>query len=101
MSKSKAIRIVDAKYIGWYNLLLTFDTSEVMVVNFFPYLGKWLFKQLKDLSLFRRFDLDPFTLTWLDGQIGIDPQELYDMGFQVELQKEQWKKMRISAVVNA
>ena len=39
-----------------------------------------LFAPLRDKAVFDRFDLDGWTVCWLDGTIDIAPEHLYELG---------------------
>ena len=38
------------------------------------------FAPLRDKAVFERFDLDGWTVCWLDGTVDIAPEHLYEMG---------------------
>lgn len=48
----------------------TRDYSEILCI----------FAPLRDKAMFDRFDLDGWTVCWLDGTIDIAPEHLYELG---------------------
>lgn len=78
MWSSRITRIVNAKYIDGYNISVVFNDGKKNTINFDKYFTLWwLFTRIKDKKIFMNFTLDPFTITWLDGKIWVDPEELY------------------------
>ena len=59
-----------------YTLTLTFDNNEVKIFDMKPYLNKGIFKELKDISLFK--SVRPFlgSIQWKNGQ-DLCPDTLY------------------------
>ena len=42
--------------------------------------SRYISKPLRDKAVFDRFDLDGWTVCWLDGTIDIAPEHLYELG---------------------
>jgi hypothetical protein len=69
--------ITNAKYVGEYRLELTFSNGKVKVFDAKDYIESHpLFAALKDKQLFSRFQLDGWTVSWLDGKLDISPEYL-------------------------
>ncbi len=63
-----------------HKLLLRFSTGEQRVFDFTPLLELPVFKPLKDKAIFDKVYVDYDTALWLDGQIDIAPETLYNEG---------------------
>ena len=72
------LRVVDVDYIKDYTLSITFSDGVVKVVDLQPYLNGGVFEQLKDLSKFRQYGLNHWTIEWECG-VDLAPEFLYDM----------------------
>ncbi len=59
-----------------YTLILTFDNGEVKVFDMKPYLNLGIFKELKDLKLFKSVRLSFDTVEW-PNEVDLDPEILY------------------------
>ena len=71
------IWITNAKYLGEYQLELTFSNGKVKVFDAKDYIASHpLFAALKDKQLFSQFQLDGWTVSWLDGKLDISPEYL-------------------------
>lgn len=68
-----------------YHLWVRFSTSEVKIVDFTPLLDRPAFAPLRDENVFRGAYIDHGVVTWLDGEIDIAPESLYERGVAVEL----------------
>ena len=69
----------EVKTLDEYKLLLTFENDEVKLFDMNPYLGKGIFKELKDISLFKSAKVNFDTVEWQNGA-DIDPETLYEDG---------------------
>ena len=73
------IWITNAKYLGEYRLELTFSNGKVKVFDAKDYIASHpLFASLKDKQLFSQFQLDGWTVSWLDGKLDISPEYLFE-----------------------
>ena len=72
------IRVVDVDYIKDYTLSITFSDGVVKVVDLQPYLNGGVFEQLKDLSKFKQYGLNHWTIEWECG-VDLAPEFLYDL----------------------
>jgi len=59
-----------------YTLILTFDNGEVKVFDMKPYLNLGIFKELKDLKLFKSVRMSFDTVEW-PNEADMDPEILY------------------------
>ena len=62
-----------------YKLLVTFENGEVELFDMNPYLDKGIFRELKDLSLFKSAKVNFDTVEW-QNEADIDPETLYEDG---------------------
>jgi hypothetical protein len=60
-----------------YKLLLTFENGEVRLFDMNPYLEKGIFRELKDISLFKSAKVSFDTVEW-ENEADIDPETLYE-----------------------
>lgn len=60
-----------------YTLILTFDNGEVKVFDMKPYLNLGIFKELKDLKLFKKVTMSFDTVEW-PNEVDLDPEILYN-----------------------
>lgn len=60
-----------------YKLLLTFENGEVRIFDMNPYLDKGIFKELRDVSIFKSVRVSFDTIEW-SNEADIDPETLYE-----------------------
>ena len=72
------IRVVDVDYVKDYTLSITFSDGVKKVVDLQPYLNGGVFEQLKDLSKFRQYGLNHWTIEWACG-VDLAQEFLYDL----------------------
>lgn len=75
------IRVVDVDYIKDYTLSITFSDGVTKVVDLQPYLNGGVFEQLKDLSQFRQYGLNHWTIEWACG-VDLAPEFLYGLPYK-------------------
>lgn len=75
------IRVVDVDYIKDYTLSITFSDGVSKVVDLQPYLNGGVFEQLKDLSQFRQYGLNHWTIEWACG-VDLAPEFLYGLPYK-------------------
>lgn len=64
-----------------YRLCLTFNDGCQRIFDCQPLIEQYkLFAPLRDKALFDNFNLDGWTVTWLNGSIDIAPEHLYERG---------------------
>ena len=73
------IKVIDAKYLMDYSVQLTFNTSEIKIVDLKDQLWGEIFEPLKNKDLFRNFKLNDFTIEWPNGA-DFSPEFLYETG---------------------
>ena len=73
------IKITKAEYVKDHILRLTFNDGSVKLCDFLPLSQEGVFQKLKDLSYFKNFTLDPWTVDW-NNEIGFAPEYLYEIG---------------------
>lgn len=71
------LKIVKAEYVKDYVLRLTFNNTEVRLMDFEPLMDKGVCKKLRDMDYFKSYTLDPFTVDW-NNEIGFAPEFLYE-----------------------
>lgn len=74
------IRVVDVDYVKDYTLSITFSDGVKKVVDLQPYLNGGVFEQLKDMSLFRQYGLNHWTIEWACG-VDLAPEFLYGLPY--------------------
>lgn len=73
--------VTAARALDGYRLHLTFNDGCERIFDCLPLIEKYkLFAPLRDRAVFDHFDLDGWTVCWLDGSIDIAPDHLYEMG---------------------
>ena len=73
--------VTEARIAGEYLLELTFNDGQHRLFDCAPLIEKYdIYAPLRDKSTFARFDLDVWTVTWLNGTIDIAPEHLYGYG---------------------
>lgn len=77
------IRVVDVDYVKDYTLSITFSDGVKKVVDLQPYLNDGVFTQLKDLSKFRQYGLNHWTIEWACG-VDLAPEFLYGLPYATE-----------------
>ena len=77
------IRVVDVDYVKDYTLSITFSDGVKKVIDLQPYLNGGVFEQLKDLSKFRQYGLNHWTIEWACG-VDLAPEFLYGLPYANE-----------------
>ena len=77
------IRVVDVDYVKDFTLSVTFSDGVKKVVDLQPYLNGGVFEQLKDLSQFRQYGLNHWTIEWACG-VDLAPEFLYGLPYATE-----------------
>lgn len=71
------LSVKEVKPLDQYKLLLTFENGELKLFDMKPYLNKGIFKELKDVSLFKSAKVNFDTVEW-ENDADIDPETLYE-----------------------
>jgi hypothetical protein len=66
-----------------YLLLLTFENGEKRQFDMKPYLDHGIFKELKDLQMFRTVKKSFDSIEW-DNEADLDPEVLYQYSVRIE-----------------
>jgi hypothetical protein len=72
------LKVVGIRAMDGYALWLRFSNNTERLFDFKPMLEFPLFKKLQDQELFRGVYLDNGVPTWLDGEIDLAPEMLFD-----------------------
>lgn len=71
------LSVKEVKPLDEYKLLLTFENGEVKLFDMKPYLDKGIFRELKNISLFKSARVNFDTVEW-ENEADIDPETLYE-----------------------
>jgi Protein of unknown function (DUF2442). len=71
------LSVKEVKTLNEYKLLLTLKNGEVRLFDMSPYLEKGIFRELKDLSLFKSARISFDTVEW-ENEADIDTETLYE-----------------------
>ena len=73
--------VTEAHTLDGYRLDLTFNDGERRIFDCKPIIEKYpRFAPLLDEAVFANFTLDGWTVAWLDGELDIAPEHLYEVG---------------------
>lgn len=75
--QAPVIKIRGIRPMDDYKLWIRFNTGEVKIFDFAPFLTQPAFAPLADRALFRSVYIDYGVAVWADGEIDIAPQYLY------------------------
>lgn len=78
-----AIRVNGVKPIDGHKLWLRFNTGEAKIVDLTPLFAFPAFAPLTDRTVFDNVYIDYGVTVWNDGEIDIDPAELYEQGVAI------------------
>lgn len=70
-------KVTEAKYINGYKIDLKFNDGKRKIVDLKDELWGEIFNPLKDMSYFKKFTLNPFTIEW-DNGADFSPEFLYE-----------------------
>ncbi len=77
----KLLNIVGFKANDDYTVRLKFSNGEIRTVDMRPLLSHKTFKPLEDINKFKDVSLEYGTLNWLDGEIDIAPEYLWERSY--------------------
>ena len=72
------LQIVAADRLGDYRLMVTFNDGEKRIFDGHSLLNGPVFAPLADEKVFNDYTLDYETLTWLNGEVDIAPEFVYE-----------------------
>lgn len=79
------MKVSGVRPLEGHRLWVRFNTGEVRIVDFKPLLEEPAFTALRDEKTFREVYIDYGVAVWLDGEIDIAPEALYEQGVATEL----------------
>ena len=82
MEKPFFLKVIAADYVRDYILRLTFNDGVVKLVDFSPLMQTGYLRKLQDMSFFRNYTIDPYTVDW-NTEIGFAPESLYERGVTI------------------
>ena len=83
----KLLKIIEATIVKDYKVACKFQDGKIKLYDFEPLLKFDVFKILKDnYELFKNFKLAFRTITWCDGTIDLDPEDIYEHGKDISLE---------------
>ena len=78
--QTKPIQVIGVRPLSDYKLWVRFSTGEVKIFDFTPLLDTPAFHPLKDVEIWRGVYIDYGVTDWMDGDIDIAPEYLYEHG---------------------
>jgi hypothetical protein len=66
-----------------HTLVLTFEDGERKLFDMKPYLDKGVFRELKDIAMFKTARVCFSGVAW-DNEVDFDPEALYDLGLPLK-----------------
>ena len=80
MEKSNDLKwVTDVKILDEYKLHLTFNDGKESMFDCLPLIEIYqIFAPLRDMEIFKCFNLDGWTINWANGSIDIAPEYLYE-----------------------
>ena len=82
MEKPFFLKVIAADYVRDYILRLTFNDGVGKLVDFSPLMQTGYLRKLQDMSFFRNYTIDPYTVDW-NNEIGFAPESLYERGVTI------------------
>ena len=79
-AESTILHVIDCRPLDSHRMQIDFNDGTTKDVDISPLFGLPVFKTLENASVFRDFKIDHGVLTWLDGDIDIAPEWLYEQG---------------------
>lgn len=79
-SRAPVLKIIDVKSRGGYELDVLFSNGDRRIFDGRKLLSGEVFAPLADEKVFSDYHLDYETLTWLDGEIDVAPEFVYENG---------------------
>ena len=79
-ARKPLLKVVACRALEHPRLRIRFDTGEIRDADLTPLLALPAFAALADEQSFHSFSLDHGIVTWLDGDLDIAPEWLFDHG---------------------
>ena len=76
------LKISGVRPLDDYKIWVRFNTGEAKIFDFSPLLNTPAFAPLKDKEVFNSVYIDYGVTVWLDGDIDIAPEYLFDNGLE-------------------
>lgn len=77
-------KIIKAKILKDYQVACKFQDGSTKLYDFAPLLKYEAFEDLKsNYELFKNFKLAFNTITWCNGDIDLDPEDIYENGKEI------------------
>jgi hypothetical protein len=76
-------KVKDVKARDDYTLALTFANGERKVFDMKPYLDKGIFRELRDMRMFKTARVSFSSVAW-DNEADLDPKALYELGLPLK-----------------
>lgn len=73
------IKVVKARYIEGYKIEFQFNDGKIKTIDLSKEIYGEVFEPLKDIEIFKKFSLNPFTIEWENGA-DFAPEYLYQIG---------------------
>lgn len=80
----EGIKVSNAKVVNDLSMLVTFSTGETRLFDASPLVNKPVFSPLSKNDVFYAFVIDHGVVTWLDGEIDVSPEAMYEMSYPYE-----------------
>ena len=77
-NRAPVLKIIDAKSRGGYELEVLFSNGVRRLFDGRKLLSGEVFAPLADEKVFNDYNLDYETLTWLDGEVDVAPEFVYE-----------------------
>lgn len=77
------LSVKDVKPLDNYQLLLTFENGEKRKFDMRPYLEIGVFKELKNVNIFKTVQTSFDTIAWTN-DIDLDPEMLYQKSIKID-----------------
>lgn len=75
------IWITEAYYIDGYTLKVRFNDGCWRTFDFSTLFGTHkVYEKIRDLNVFKQFTLDGWAVSWLDGNVDVAPEYIYEHG---------------------
>lgn len=80
----QGMKVFEAKIVNDLSMLVTFSTGETRLFDASKLIEKPAFAPLANNEVFRNFGIEHGVVTWMDGDIDLSPETMYEMSFPYE-----------------